>query len=157
MTPTAELILAQIQRAVGALTQIQESMWLSTSSDSGKRFMMWIKAATDWCSFTPFLNQFLLIYNLGPFFPLFPLTTNQTNTEENNLFIFHVNRIQDYLKMALCQKLHLTAVSDHGIALTFSMPGADRDYLKTTVPEEIVLQAIPQQGFQEHSSCQSKC
>lgn len=51
----------------------------------------------------------------------------------------------------------LTAVSDHGIASTFSMPSVDRDYLKTTVLEEIVLQAIPQQGFHEHSSCQSKC
>lgn len=59
--------------------------------------------------------------------------------------------------MALCQKLHLTAVSDHGIASTFSMPSVDRDYLKTTVLEEIVLQAIPQQGVHEHSSRQSKC
>lgn len=58
--------------------------------------------------------------------------------------------------MAPCQKLHLTAVSDHGIALTFSMSSVDKDYLKTTVPEEIVLQTIPQQGFHEHSSCQSK-
>lgn len=40
MTPTAEFTLAQIQRAVGALTQIQESMWLSISLDSGKHFMM---------------------------------------------------------------------------------------------------------------------
>lgn len=90
-------------------------------------------------------------------FFLFPLTTKLTKAEENHLFIFHVNRIQGYLKMALCQKLHLTAVSDHGTALTFSMPSVDRDYLKTTVPEKIVLQAIPQQGFREHSSCQSKC
>lgn len=59
--------------------------------------------------------------------------------------------------MALCQKLHLTAVSGHSIARTFSMPRVDRDYLKTTVVEEIVLQSIPQQGFHEHSSCQSKC
>lgn len=156
MIPTEELILAQIPRAVGAMTQIQESVWLSTSLHSGKHIMMWTKAATHWCSFTPFLNQFLLIYNLGPFLPL-PSDHKSNNAEENNLFIFYVNRIQEYLKMALCQKLHLTAVSDQGIALTFSTSSVDKDYLKATVPEEIVLQATPQQGFHEHSSCQSKC
>lgn len=52
---------------------------------------------------------------------------------------------------SLCQQLHLTAVSD--IASTFLMPSVDRDYSKTTVLEETVLQAIPQQGFHEHSSC----
>lgn len=51
----------------------------------------------------------------------------------------------------------MTAVSDHDTALTFWMSNTDRDYLQTTVPEEIVLQASPQQGFWEHSSCQSKC
>lgn len=61
------------------------------------------------------------------------MTTNLTHLEESDLFVFCVNRIQPYLKVALCQKVHLTAVSDHGIASTFLMPSVDRDYLKTTV------------------------